>query len=179
MAALFAFTPNAKPAPFQMKVIVPYTEGTEGFEACKLNLGILGIRPRLVKLERDISYDILFRKLWEEGEPFIIVEHDIVPYPGALERMWESSAPWCGFGYLVFGKIRSYLGCTKFVPKELGSCPLPDEYQSWQVMDRKIEAELIKRGFNGQIMEPPVAHLNFAHYRQTSDYVEHPRFWSE
>jgi hypothetical protein len=133
----------------------------------------------MVKLERDLSYDQLFRELWDKAEPFILVEHDIVPWPGAVQELWACPEPWCGFPYSVFGQLKSYLGCTKFNPSQLGECPLPDELQSWQVMDRKIEAGMLKRGHKGHLHSPAVSHLNFAHVRQTSTLVEHPTFWAE
>lgn len=182
MAILFVTNPKVHPEDVKPNIIVPYAEinGTKDvLNAVKLGLGIQGLRPRMVRMERDFSYDQLFRELWDKSDPFILVEHDIVPWPGAVQQLWKCPEPWCGFPYYVFGELRSYLGCTKFEPKRLGECPLPEELQQWQVIDKKIERELVKRGFRGHIHSPAVSHLNFAHVRQTESILEHPNFWDE
>lgn len=182
MAVLFVTGNRVHYEDVQPTIIVPYslTNGTTAvLDAVKLNLSIQGLRPTMVKLERDFSYDQLFRGLWEKGEPFILVEHDIVPWPGAVQQLWDCPEPWCGFPYSVFGELRSYLGCTKFDPRRLGACPLPEELVSWQVMDKQIERTLLSQKFAGHLHGPAVSHLNFAHVRQTASTVEHPRFWRE
>ena len=82
MAVLFVTGNRIHHSDVHPTVVVPYFGKTAVLDSVKLNLGIQGLRPRMVKLERDLSYDQLFRELWEKGEPFILVEHDIVPWPG-------------------------------------------------------------------------------------------------
>lgn len=162
-------------------VIVPYAESdgtTSVLDAVKLNLANQGIRPQLFKLDQTYSYDQLFRRLWSQQKPFILVEHDIVPWPGALKELWTCPEPWCGFPYFVFGELRSYLGCTKFDPSRLGDCPLPDDLESWQTMDKTVEKLLMKRQLTGHIHNPAVTHLNFFHSRASSQSGLHPRFWA-
>jgi hypothetical protein len=162
-------------------VIVPYTEtsGTSSVLDCvKLNLANQGIRPRLIKMERDFSYDLLLRGLWKEQKPFILVEHDIIPWPGALKELWMCSEPWCGFPYHIFGELRSYLGCTKFNPLLLGECPLPNDLQDWHVLDKVVERALMTRGCMGHIHMPAVTHLNFFHSRASAEQGIHPAFWT-
>ena len=36
---------------------------------------------------------------WSKGEDFITMEHDIVPWPGAIETLVLCPHPWCFFGY--------------------------------------------------------------------------------
>lgn len=36
---------------------------------------------------------------WDEGKTFLNLEHDIVPWPGALEQLLLCESPWCFFGY--------------------------------------------------------------------------------
>jgi len=180
VAVLFMTGRKQHPEDVQPHVIVPYhnTHTTTAIlDAVKLNLGVQGLRPRMVKLERDFSYDQLFRGLWAEGKPFIIVEHDIIPWPGAVQQLWACPEPWCGFPYHVFGELRSYLGCTKIDPTRLGECPMPEDLLSWQTMDSKIEETLVKRGFCGHLHSPAVSHLNFSHARQTGPTILHPQFW--
>lgn len=180
MSVLFVTGSRYHPEDVRPNIVVPYTpvNGTTAIlDTVKLNLGIQGLRPRMVKLERDFSYDQLFRELWATGQPFILVEHDIVPWPGAVQQLWTCPEPWCGFPYYVFGELRSYLGCTKFDPTRLGACPLPEDLTAWQLMDKAIERALVARTFTGHLHQPAVSHLNFAHVRQTEPTLEHPQFW--
>jgi len=164
----------------QPKIVVPYVEtnGTSSvLDAVKLNLATQGLKPKLVKLERTFSYDQLFRSLWKDNKPFILVEHDIVPWPGALRELWKCQEPWCGFPYYIYGELRSYLGCTKFSPAVLGECPLPDDLEDWHTMDKTIEKRLMTRGQPGHLHSPAVTHLNFFHSRMSTNEAKHPAFW--
>lgn len=165
----------------QPRIIVPVaaTHGTTAVvDAVLLNLAAQGFVPRVVQCEQTYSYDRLFRQLWGAGEPFILVEHDIVPWPGALAQLWSCPEPWCGYAYHVHGELRSYLGCTKFDPSRLGPVPLPAELVSWLGMDRVIEKTLMTAGHAGHRHGPPVSHLNFTHGRMTDRAAGHPRFWA-
>ena len=162
------------PEDVRPNIVLPYAEvnGTSAvLDAVKLNL------PTMVKMERSFSYDLLFRKLWADGKPFIIVEHDIIPWPGALVEMWKCPEPWCGFPYFVFGMLRSYLGCTKFDPARLGECPLSGELLEWQRIDKKIEAQFLMRGHKGHLHSPAVTHLNINHSRMRDNVMINPYFW--
>jgi hypothetical protein len=50
------------------------------------------------KLEGPFGYCSYFAERWDEGETFINVEHDTVPWPGAIEALLECSEDWCGYG---------------------------------------------------------------------------------
>ena len=179
---LCVFSLKTHPEDIQPNIVIPFAEtnGTSAvLDAVKLNLATQGLKPRLVKMERDFSYDQLIRSLWKRNEPFILVEHDIVPFPGALRTLWQCKEPWCGYPYYVYGELRSYLGCTKFDPSRLGECPLPADLTHWQLIDKLIEKELMKRGFNGCIHSPAVTHLNLFHSRMSRVNNVNPVFWKE
>jgi hypothetical protein len=164
----------------RLNVILPHADShgtTAVLDAVKLNLATQGITPRLVKLEREYSYDLLFRKLWAEGCPFILNEHDIIPWPGAIHQLWTCEQPWCGFLYLLYGEPRTYLGCTKFDPSRLGDCPLSGDLTEWQKIDRIIEKNLLLRGEKGHIHTPAVSHLNINHSRMAEHGAINPYFW--
>jgi hypothetical protein len=36
---------------------------------------------------------------WERGEDFLTMEHDTVPWPGAIETLLDCPNPWCFFGF--------------------------------------------------------------------------------
>jgi len=45
------------------------------------------------------AYAEYFQARWDERETFISLEHDIVPWPGAIEELVACREPWCFFGY--------------------------------------------------------------------------------
>jgi len=159
----------------EMNIVVPVAED-EGFgwihKAMRLNLLMQGISPTYVDLKEtldaDFAYDRLIRNLWRQGDPFVLVEHDILPWPGAILQLWECEHPWCGFEYMVKGELRSYLGCVKFDPSRLGPCPLPTEPLVWTSLDLEIIRTLSERGHPGHLHRPAVAHLNYGHQRITN-----------
>lgn len=169
------------PDDVQPNVIVPFTnDESDPFvhRAMRLNLEMQGLTPRYERmngtLDADYAYDRLFRRLWAEGRPFVIVEHDILPWPGAVQQMWACDRPWCGYQYLVFGEMRVQLGCVKFDPSRLGDCPLPKSLTSWTVLDWTVITALAERGESGHLHEPPVTHLNYGHQRMTASAVFRP-----
>ena len=170
---LYVWSSNPKIPQVQPNVVVPYVnKNSTVFRTMRLNLTMQGITPRYERLDNklssDYAYDRLFRELWDKEEPFIIVEHDIFPWPGAIQQIWECEEPWCGYQYYVHGGLHSYLGCVKFNPKELGDCPLPSDKLHWAEIDMKVINELVNRGRDGHLHEPAVSHLNFGHHIITS-----------
>lgn len=169
------------PDDVQPNIIVPFANDKSDpgvLAATRLNLTMQGLKPRYERLNDTLdslySYDRLFRKLWADGEPFIIVEHDILPWPGALQQMWLCDKPWCGFEYICFGELRVQLGCVKFDPSRLGPVPLPEELTVWQLLDWKIITTLASRGETGHLHEPAVSHLNYGHQRVTDSLTLRP-----
>lgn len=158
-------------------VIVPFAGGGPALEAVKLNLAAQGIVPRLFECAGDFDYHLVLRKIWSEGRAFCLVEHDVLPWPGALVQLAECSEPWCAFPYLVHGELRSYLGCVKFDPVRLGALPLPAELTSWRRLDLLLQRELLERGHREHRHGPAVSHLNFGHARTPAAATVHPRFW--
>ena len=54
---------------------------------------------------------------WVEGERFVNCEHDVVPWPGAIEQIWECPNDWCYFSYTDwFGPVPPF-GLVKFSAK--------------------------------------------------------------
>jgi hypothetical protein len=75
-----------------MKVICPFT---------KLNPATEMVLRREYKAEfvdvssDDLAYWRLLQRLWAEGESFVIVEHDICPWPGALSKLYHCPRELC------------------------------------------------------------------------------------
>ena len=171
-AFLFTTTPHTEDV--NPKVIVPYANDEKDpmvHQAMRLNFQMQGIEPRMEKmygtLDEEFAYDRLFRRLWAEAEPFVIVEHDILPWPGAIDGLLACREEWCGHQYYVHGQLRSYLGCVKFDPVKIGPIPLPDEPVLWSDLDLTIIRALSQRGHTGHLHGPAVVHLKYWHQRMT------------
>lgn len=155
-------------------LVVPFAnEATDptAFAAMRLNLTMQGLAPRFERLEGPFGYDRLIRRLWAAGEPFVLVEHDVLPWPGAVQALWTCERPWCAHEYFMLGELRVALGCTKFDPARLGPCPLPEEPVDWHGMDWCIISALMTRYESAHLHEPAVSHLNYVHQRMRASLV--------
>jgi hypothetical protein len=152
-------------------IIMPYANSKTNpaiWAATKLNIETQGFYPRYEDVSSTpFSYHLLINELWNEGEKFILVEHDVLPWPGALTQLWECDCAWGAFQYLIFGNMRAYLGCVKFDPSKIIDCPTPQELCEWQRLDQIMIKELMTRGERVHVHDPPVSHLNFSHQRMT------------
>jgi len=141
------------------RVLVPYSETRDPLvlRVVMANLSYQGHRVAYVRVSEDTDYAQVVSDWW--SRPFILVEHDILPWPGALERIWECSEPWCRYAYPLGDPpiIEAYLGCVKFRPEALG--PIEIEGKTWRELDGTVEKELTERGFQAHLHEPPVIHL--------------------
>ena len=78
------------------------------------------------------DYTRHLQQCWEKGQTFINLEHDIVPWPGAIASLLECPQPWCAFGYLPYLDITTNapnLGLAKFSDVFISATP-----QLWQRM---------------------------------------------
>jgi len=130
--------------------------------------------------EGPCGYGKLIADLWQEGKGFILVEHDIVPWPGALQAMWECSEYWCGYPYIY--PYHTYapdskrmllhshaFGCVKFSDVLVKGWPdLPAEHKwdehRWDDLDGYIGRSIVFALKNECVSgwhehNPPVAHI--------------------
>lgn len=152
-----------------MKVIVPHGITNIGkgdglddapLRWVRLNLEIQGVEAIFEPMETDRSYPELFRRLWAEGEPFVIVEHDILPWPGAIAELDDDGA-WCGFCYAVPGGLDAFLGCTKIDPSAIDfPAALELESATYQHCDIEIAGAFQRAGVFMHHHGPPVVHLH-------------------
>lgn len=144
-----------------MKVIIPYS--SIGFQ----QLVIVSLQydcpdPVLHHCQQDSSYYDLLHSLWHEGETFVIVEHDIIPWPGAVTAIYNCPEPWCTYPYN--NQTDRSLGCTKFSAQLLqdhpGALDEPTYDKSWTRLDVYIGHKLSSLGLTHHIHKPNVAHLH-------------------
>lgn len=165
-----------------MKVVVPYSR--HAF-ATLIVLRGEGIEPRQVECTENDSYFNLMRDLWAEGETFVCVEHDVLPHPGAIQKLWECPEPWCGHTYYMRGRLGVVaFGCTKFSADLIAATPWiwdavahPIDFDGsmlpldpmrthWAVLDG-IWRDLIDLNLpdlKPHLHDPPVVHMNELHH---------------
>jgi hypothetical protein len=114
----------------------------------------------LVRVRDEFTYGQTLTRYWQAGETFINVEHDIVPWPGALEALWACDRPaWCGYEYPVgySGKFGRSLGCVLFHDAFLRTHPdVSWTDVPWSTLDASIYRTM---GQTWHTHVPPVAHL--------------------
>lgn len=155
-----------------MKVIV-----ATAAENCLASRALLmeGIVHEEHVCQGEFGYGRLIADTWRQGEGFILVEHDIVPWPGALRAMWDCGALWCGYPYPYFdGPVGSEerlfgshgCGCCKFSTVLVQGWPdLPTQWKwdthSWRSLDGVIGNSIVDAYRDAPRHEhrPPVAHL--------------------
>lgn len=125
-----------------MRIFIPFT---------KLRSDTLLALPfaTLVPLHRgndSTSYAEYFRDRWSEKEPFINVEHDVVPPAQILESLWNCSNPICVTGYVYpdsppeFQPEITYGGCIKISRQFILDHPdlWKDNLPTWSRCDGRI-----------------------------------------
>ena len=51
------------------------------------------------------DYESLFRRAWNQGEPFLICEHDIAPTPTMIHALTDCPHPFCAQTYLLTHEV--------------------------------------------------------------------------
>jgi hypothetical protein len=140
-------------------VWVPYTSvSPETRDALRLD------SPAYVWVGGDEGqYWRLVRGLWESGRAFAIVEHDVVPPPGAVAEMWACPQDWCAFPYPVGDIVTTALGCTKFEAAIIERHPMlvgaiPENGRDWHSLDASVIGELHRRGEHEHVHGPAARH---------------------
>lgn len=125
----------------------------------------MGQDVRLVDVADDpMAYVKHLRSRWEERCPFINIEHDVVPWPGALESLEMCPQMWCAYGYDV--------GAQDFNPAPLGLVKFSAEFQAalpdlwlddvpWHALDTHLWSYATERGHQAHQHRPSVLHASF------------------
>src|SRR5688572_21038894 len=94
---------------------------------------------RYVELNDDDGYRQLLKRIWQEGETVVLVEHDVVPWPGAIEELFACPCLWGSYSYRINGGIGIHhgLGCTKISGALMRMLPgLWDQRWHWSLVDQ-------------------------------------------
>ena len=103
-----------------MKIFIPFTKSPTA-----TLLALRGYEAQCLAMLNSHSYFEYFKQRWAEKESFINVEHDIVPWPGAIDEIEKCQEMWCGYGYNKYENIvlSPYLGCVKIGAELIARLP--------------------------------------------------------
>ena len=153
-----------------MKLIVPHTQAMRPIVPEVLER-VLGLKPDYRFIDGDQDYFYLMENLWHEQEDVIIVEHDVLPWPGAIEELAQCPYPWCSCSYKIglsqtgkagYGAYHTF-GCTKFSSHFMGLLPYvwqQVESRHWRHLDAQLSTQAIAIGQTPHPHRPSVLHLH-------------------
>jgi hypothetical protein len=86
-----------------MKIYIPYTEIQPA-----TRIALIGYEYIPKFLLGEYGYQQYFKDRWDDGESFINIEHDCVPWGGSIDELENCPELWCCFDYsLPNHKLRS------------------------------------------------------------------------
>ena len=119
----------------------------------------------------DSAYWGLFDSLWNTGETFCVVEHDVVVRSDTLNELDECPSDWCSFLVPYVGVEYAGLGCAKFTADLIARVPDAlarvaenegDEHhppKHWCRLDAWLQGVLESAGETKCVHGPPLEHL--------------------
>ena len=118
------------------------------------------------------GYGDSLARVWDLGKGFIILEHDVAPWPGALTELWNCPEPLCTLPVIFHGAINhTSFACVKFsealVKKTQGiwkAYPRNDIFY-WQGLDGWFNFQMEKREepIRRHSHRPPALHVEWEH----------------
>ena len=145
-------------------IFVPYSDLSEATQ-----VALVGYDWQGVALEGEFGYGRYFAARWAQRTDFIQVEHDCIPWPGAIEAIALCLEPWCAYNYhLPFmydqdlnrgGTI--LMGCMK-VTGELMAATINcwDEPCDWGVCDKRLTDAARAAGYSVHQHFPGIVNAN-------------------
>jgi len=112
-----------------MRIIAAATKPTAENEECLATIEAAGYEIERYLLVGDLDYGDLLARLWDEGETFLNIEHDIYGVmPEIVAEFANCPEEWCSSPYDYFNKSAKGrpvggLGCTKFGAKLMARWP--------------------------------------------------------
>jgi hypothetical protein len=142
------------------RVVVPYTE------IHPLVKKVLDKeKPEYIAMTDVESYWRLLCDIWAGQDDVVMIEHDIIPWPGAIDELWRCPSAWCTYTYEMregFG-IHHAFGCVKLGTKLFEE--LPDVWKnvattSWRHLDAQLCDYAQRHAIIPHPHRPPVIHLH-------------------
>jgi len=165
-----------------VRVVIPWAPGPREYhELVARVLRADGLEPEPVRLDDNLAYGRLLVELWEAHETFVVIEHDIIPWPWAVDSMLRCANHWCRYPYRQHGGYAAGFGCMKIegsladqYPRLVAEVAARDAHPwpagDWRIIDVVIDMELRRRGVEPHEHLPGVAHLSarLKPYRRTT-----------
>jgi hypothetical protein len=112
---------------------------------------------------QDFQYGNLLLSWWRRGEPFVLVEHDIVLHDRVIPEFEECDHDWCTFSYSTArrGTLYQSLGCVRFSARLLAATQADAGYLRicpWWANDQAIAKICGRAGFAAHTHWPMVEH---------------------
>lgn len=115
-------------------------------------------------MDDPLHYGRWLRDVWNQGSGFVIIEDDVVPWPGAIRQLLECDHDWCLFEHprtMVCWEPRSGfatgLGCVKFSDRLVQAHTADWGDLRWDEVELGVRLMLADN--SPHIHYPPVAHL--------------------
>jgi hypothetical protein len=145
-----------------MRVVVPYAPGRL-HSVTRRVIESYELSTEWVELRDYDDYRKLLRRIWDDGRTVVLIEQDVVPWPGAIEELYHCMGEWCSCAYRLFGGYGVYhhLGCTKLSSELMKKLPdVWNEPRPWNVLDAHLRWEANRIGVHPHPHRPPVIHLS-------------------
>lgn len=120
----------------------------------------------------DGAYTALIEALWSRRRTVVIVEQDVAPTPGMIERLVACGCAWCHHHYTddTYGP-GAFLGLAKFTGALMAATPAVGltalrtdrrytELAHWRTMDSVLARYLTTWGARPHLHQPAVRHLH-------------------
>jgi hypothetical protein len=138
--------------PVPRRVVIPVLNGDD---PAALALKWERLFPEVYIVDGEYGYGELLARTWAGERGFCLVERDIVPWPGAIQELWECPKLWCGYKYMLGrGCLGPGLGCVRFSDELVRSELVTFADVPWHEMD----GYLMRTLGSYHVHEPPVGH---------------------
>jgi len=146
------------------RLYVPYTQLNDATRAYLTSVLYTPVPVTLVDCnDAPWGYQDYLQMAWDKGETFLNMEHDIVPWPGAIHSLLDCPEPWCFFGYerdLDFVALNTpVFGLCRFRAEFIATMP-----DVWRVM--RVSEQYAKVPWRG-------VDLHMAKYAKHLGYTPH------
>jgi hypothetical protein len=134
--------------------------------ACSATLALtmegLTVTEYVIRPHDPYHYGSILTSIWQRGHGFVLIEGDVVPWPGAIKELVQCKHDWCCFEYPTTLDSRcNGLGCMKFSGKMVRHIPFNSLWQTtaWDSLDGIVHETLELAGENVHTHTPMVAHV--------------------
>ena len=120
-----------------MKLVVPHTGVRPTTQLYLDQLEVLD--PVVQEVEyKDVSsdhwaYTRVLEQEWQQRESFVLMEHDTIPWPGAITQIWRCPYDWCFYGYTPDIDLVEN-GCAPFGLVKIGAPIIKTFPEVWSKM---------------------------------------------